>query len=169
MGWPGGCGNCGAVKAGKGTGGRVSFGAGGDRNASHWRDRLSLSHHPRLWSPARERLRVRAPAGPEWVGVRACVRPPAGGEATLASRTSRWNPAREGSRRSRPGGPPALWPGQCAPGSVRVTRRWPSVAYLGWVGDARGLVRGSPSFLVAGPPELSPGVRASRAQLTARQ
>lgn len=83
--------------------------------------------------------------------MRACVRPPAGGEAALASRTSRWNPAREGSRRSRPGGSPALWPGQCAPGSVRVTRRWPPVAYLGRVGDARGLARDSPSFLVSRP------------------
>lgn len=109
MGWAGpeAAGTAELDLAGKGAGGRVSPGAGGDGPASHRRARLALSRHPRLCGPARERLRVRAPAGPEWVGVCARVRPPAGGEAALASRTSRWKPAGEGSRLS---GPAALLP-----------------------------------------------------------
>lgn len=67
------------------------------------------------------------------------------------------------------GGPPALWPGQCAPGSVRGTRRWPPVGYLGRVGGARGLAWGALQVPRCGIPEDldGPSVPAPRAQLPA--
>lgn len=65
MGWagPGAAGTAELDLAGKGTGGRVSLGAGGDRPASYRRDRLALSHcgfvavRARAWKCARPRDR----------------------------------------------------------------------------------------------------------------